>query len=176
MFKQLYFCVVFVAQVAKKIWKMWASKSGCQNVCSGMKKVNVVYVSNGYHHIHPPNRCLLCFIHSLFLVKNIFFTKMSEWMLLTLLEAISATDLWVCMLSSWSRHQSSSSRVSTDSLITWFSSGKKRNYFYRHIIIDKGDARWLSDLKQSHFWIGRSAIWISLPPSHYIFATFSVFF
>ena len=33
---------------------------------------------------------------------------------LTLLEAISETDLWVWIVSSWSRHQSNSSRVSRD--------------------------------------------------------------
>ena len=42
----------------------------------------------------------------------------------TLVEAMSATERWVWMLSSCSRHQSSSSRVSNDSR-AWSSSANK---------------------------------------------------
>ena len=41
--------------------------------------------------------------------------------MLTLLDAISDTDLWVCIVSNCSKHQSSSSKVSIDNLI-WLSS------------------------------------------------------
>jgi len=43
----------------------------------------------------------------------------------TLLEAISLTERWVWMVSSWSKHQSSSSRVSTASF--WYDSSRKTN-------------------------------------------------
>ena len=53
----------------------------------------------------------------------------------TLFDAMSDTDRWVCMFSSWSKHQSNSSKVSTAVRIYVSSSRKWNERFYISCIL-----------------------------------------